>query len=171
MSVRNPLLCRKAFTLIELIVVVSLISVMMFFAVPRMHGTFFSDDSRKFSSWLLANVRNLKTVAVEKQTAFALYVDLDRNQIWKAPASLEEEDFPDLEDSNRRSLPKGHSLTDVMFSEGVRETDGVARIYFYPRGYSDRAIIHIRENDGSVISYRIESFLPRVEIVEGHEEF
>lgn len=171
MSVKNPLFSTKAFTLIELIVVVSLISVMLFFAVPRMHGSFFSDDSRKFSGWMLANVKDLKTVAVEKQTTFALYIDMDRNQIWKGPASIKEEDFPDPEDPKRMSLPRGHRLTDVMFSESVRTADGVARIYFYPRGYSDRAIIHVRKNDGSIISYRIESFLPRVEVVEGHEEF
>ncbi|MFP4194666.1 MAG: type II secretion system protein [Desulfobacterales bacterium] len=171
MSVKYPLSCKKAFTLIELIVVVSLISVMLFFAVPRMDGSFLTDESRKFSGWLLANVKELKTEAVEKQNTMALYVDMDRNQLWKGPASMQEEDFPGPEDSNRVSLPRGHRLRDVMFSGDIRTADGIVRIYFYPRGYSDRAIIHVRKNDGSVTSYRIESFLPRVAIVSGYEEF
>lgn len=161
----------EAFTLIELIVVVSLISVMLFFAVPKMGGSFFANDERKFSGWLLANIRDLKSKAVKEQTALALYVDLDHNQIWKGSAFMEEDDFPDREDPGRVSLPEDYSLTGVIFSEHVRVANGIARIYFYPKGYSDRAIIHIRKNDGSRVSYRIESFLPHVKVLDGYEEF
>lgn len=171
MSEKKPLAGRKGFTLIELIVVVSLVSVMLFFAVPRMDGSFFADDSRKFSGWLLTNIRDLKSKAVEKQSTLALYLDLDQNQIWKGPASMEEEDFPGRDDPNRISLPGDQRLTEVVFSQHVEETNGIVRIYFYPRGYSDRAIIHIRKDDGSRISYRVESFLPHVEIIDDYEEF
>ncbi len=168
---RKLLAGTEAFTLIELIVVVSLISVMLFFAVPKMGGSFFANDARKFSGWLLANVRDLKSKSVEKQTVLALYVDLDHNQIWKGPAVMEEEDFPDRQDPGRVSLPEHYSLTGVIFSEHVRVANGIARIYFYPKAYSDRAIIHIRKNDGSGMSYRIESFLPHAKVLDGYEEF
>ncbi|MFW6080553.1 MAG: type II secretion system protein [Desulfosalsimonas sp.] len=160
-----------AFTLIELIVVISLIGVMLFFAVARLDRSFFTDDSRRFSGWLLTNVRDLKSTAVEKQEKFALYVDLEGNRIWREAASRKQDRTGNEEGPEKISLPAGHRFTGVMFSQDLEVTSGIAKIYFYPGGYSDRAIIRVRKNDGSRASYRIESFLPHASMTEGYEEF
>ncbi|MCF8025717.1 MAG: prepilin-type N-terminal cleavage/methylation domain-containing protein [Desulfobacteraceae bacterium] len=171
MSVKNSLAGTAAFTLIELIVVISLIGIMLFFAVPRLDRSFLTDDSRRFSGWLLANVRALKNSSFEKHATFALYLDLEGDRAWNGPAGMGEDGSPDNDGSKGISLPGNSRLTDVMFSEQVKVTSGIVRICFYPGGYSDRAIIHVRKNDGSRVSYRIEPFLPDVSVMEGYAEF
>lgn len=171
LSEKNPFCGTAGFTLIELIVVITLIGVMLFFAVPRLDRSYFTDESRKFSGWLLTNVRELKSRAVEKQETFAMFVDLEGNRIRKGPASMQQEEPGSEAGSDKIDLPEGSSLIDVTFPRDMKVTSGVARIYFYPKGYSDRAIIHVRKNDGSRMSLRIESFLPHASLTEGYEEF
>jgi hypothetical protein len=45
-------------------------------------------------------------------------------------------------------------------------TAGKTPIYFYAKGYSDKALIHIRDTDNTVFSFLIEPFLPVVEVFE-----
>ena len=165
-----PLNDRRGFTLIELIVVISLLSIVLFFAVPRIDPALFSPDSRKLSSWLLLNTRDLKSRAVEEQVVYVLYVGLDENRLWTGRAS-EAENGPGPAGENAFDLPPGTRVTDVMFPGDTRISSGIARIHFYPRGYSDRAIIHVRTADQTRRSYRIESFLPQVAIRDAYVEF
>ena len=51
--------CR-GFTLIELIVVISLIGLMLFFSLPRLQNNPFIDDSKKSARWLIGKVQTLK---------------------------------------------------------------------------------------------------------------
>lgn len=84
---------------------------------------------------------------------------------------MEQEESGSEGGSDEIHLPEGSSLIDVTFPRDMKVTSGIARIYFYPKGYSDRAIIHVRKKDGSRMSCRIESFLPRASLTEGYEEF
>jgi len=161
---------RRAFTLIELIVVLSLVSILMFFAVPRIDPSFFSTDSRKLSSWLQINTKALKNRAVAEQAVYALYVGLDENRLWTGPAS-DRENIPDPADGDAFAPDSGSRITDVMFPQDTRISSGTARILFYPKGYSDRAIIHVQTGNQTRKSYRIESFLPQIAIRDAYVEF
>ncbi|MBU1161919.1 MAG: prepilin-type N-terminal cleavage/methylation domain-containing protein, partial [Proteobacteria bacterium] len=46
----------KGFTLIELIVVISLISIMLFFAIPRFQSNVLSDSTKEVSRWILLKI-------------------------------------------------------------------------------------------------------------------
>ncbi len=74
----------RGFTLIELIVVITLISVMMFFAIPRLNTSLLESDSRKVSKWMLLTVKALKNKAVRQQIPLLLQVDLDNHKLWTA---------------------------------------------------------------------------------------
>lgn len=161
---------RRAFTLIELIVVLTLVSIMLFFAVPRIDQSFFSADSRKLSSWLAINTRALKNRAVKEQAVYALFVDLDENRLWTGSAS-DGENTPDPDEAKPYTPAPGSRITDVMFPQDTRISSGIVQILFYPKGYSDRAIIHVQTGDQTRRSYRIESFLPQVAIRDAYAEF
>ena len=60
------------------------------------------------------------------------------------------------------------------FKEFLNEdkiTRGIAEIHFYRKGYSDKALIHIEDDDNEQSSYLIEPFLPHVKIIEEYVEF
>jgi len=176
----------RAFTLIEIIVVMALVGTILFFAVPRMEGTLLRDDSRTVSRWIVLNVAELKTKSVQAQTPYILYVDMDNNLFeigresgdpFADDPSVDADAFMDAdrleaEESRQRfELPRGYRLTSVRFSEESRKTSGTATIRFHPKGYSDRASIHIRDRDNRQTIYVVEPFLSRVTIHDDHVRF
>jgi prepilin-type N-terminal cleavage/methylation domain-containing protein len=169
MSLRN----NHAFTLIELIVVIAMISIVLAFAIPRLDASFFSDNERKISTWILLNVKALKEKSVREQTLYVLNVDLDNNQMWSSSGPVTE----DIEASdvipaeNKYQIPSGYRLVDVEFLNEDKITRGIAEIHFYRKGYSDKALIHIEDDDNAQYSYLLEPFLPHVKIIEEYVEF
>ncbi len=180
----------RGFTLIEIIVVLSLIGIMLFFSAPRMEGFLSKDESRAVSRWIVLNIAELKKTSVETQNAHILYVDLDGNRFQIARSFPENrgEDFftasgtetPDavLSDQTPREtektifeLPGGYRLTSVHFSREKLISSGTAAIRFSPKGYSDQAIIHMIDNANRRKSYRIDAFLPKVKIHDDHVTF
>jgi general secretion pathway protein H len=177
-SAKRPLLIpfnrfithRKAFTLIELIVVMSLISILLFFAVPRLDVNVFSNDDRNVSTWIIFTVKSLKEKSQQDVVRLTLYVDLDNDMMWSGKeAGPEEKEAAPKE--NQYKLPEGMQLLDVQFPGMEQKSSGIAEIYFYPKGYSDKAIIHIRDNDHNRNSYVIEPFLSEVKIYDRYIEF
>ena len=54
-------------------------------------------------------------------------------------------------------------------NEKIRQE--IAIINFYPKGYSDRAVIHVEDGHDNRYSYLIEPFLPHVKIKDEYIEF
>jgi len=173
----------KAFTLIELIVVISLISIILAFSLPKLNISLVTDNQRKLSAWIVLTVKSLKENAVREQLSYVLYVDFDNQQMWTAKdgpddAKNQEEAAPEKSDKekeipqeNKYLLPQGVRLMDVAFTEDEKIKEGIVPIHFYPKGYSDKAIIHIQDADDNRYSYLIESFLPHVNIFEEYIDF
>ncbi|MGM0453269.1 MAG: pilus assembly FimT family protein [Thermodesulfobacteriota bacterium] len=166
----RPVRNRQAFTLIELIVVISLIGTMLFFAVPRIEQSMFANKTKKVSRWILLNVNSLKDKAVQKQVRHVLHADIDSNRFWISHAAMPEDLLADAREKGF-SLPDGFRLIDVAFPDDKKVSGGTAAINFYPKGYSDRAIVHLADDNNRRRSYLIESFLPRAKIKHEYVEF
>lgn len=177
---------NRAFTLIEIIVVITLMGIMFFFAIPRLDKSMFFGNSRQVSSWIVLKVKALKSKAVAKDSRYCLHVDIDENRLWVSSDAKPKDKPSKSEDDaeseamkknassstqNEYSLPKGFRLLDVEFSDKHIKSGGTANLLFYPEGYSDRAIIHIENPDGRQLSYIIESFLPKVRISQNYVGF
>lgn len=159
---------NRGFTLLEMIVVTTLISIMLVVAIPRLHTDMLSDGSDETARWLIANVRQLKEKAIVDQKIYLLNISLDTRQFWVAPADLAETEATTARDKGYR-LPRGVRLDHVAFSQTERFTSGTIPIGFYPQGYSDKAVIRLRAKDGDRLAFFIEPFLPRVNLVRGSE--
>ncbi len=164
---KNKYADNQAFTLIELIVVISLISILLTFAVPRLDVSFLSDNKRNISSWILLTVQSLKENAVKDQTLCTLHIDFDNNQLWTSAGPVTDE----TPKENEYSLPSGYRMMDVEFPDANKINKGIAEIQFYKKGYSDKSLIHIEDNDDVQYSFLIEPFLPHVKIIEKYVEF
>ena len=161
---------NNGFTLIELIVVISLISLMFFFAIPRIQVDVLSDNTRKVSRWIMLNVSSLKEKAVFDQKRYVLHLSLDSNRLWITSDTLSAEELEDAAVIGY-NLPEDIKLLDVDYPDKEKISVGQADIYFYKKGYSDKAIIHITNNDNEVLSFLIEPFLSRVRLYNKYIEF
>lgn len=150
---------------------------MLAFAIPRLDNSFFFNNKRKLSSWILLNVKSLKGKAVREQTKKILAVDIDNNQMWifsepESAESVQSENAPgDAPEKNEYKLPDGFRLMDVEFLNNEKISSGIAEIHFYAQGYSDKALIHVEDRDENRYSYLVEPFLLHVKIEAQYVEF
>ncbi len=157
--------CSWGFTLIELTVVMALISIMFFVALPRINNDLFVDQTKKTSRYLLTSVRYLKEASIGDQIDHTLHVDMDNGKFWVTSASMTEEMLAKPE-TGGLNLADNFRILDVSFAGNRSISDGVAQIQFYAKGYSDNAMIHVLNEDDTVLSYHISPFLPRLKIIE-----
>ncbi|MDY6904800.1 MAG: prepilin-type N-terminal cleavage/methylation domain-containing protein [Thermodesulfobacteriota bacterium] len=175
------------FTLIELIVVVALIAVMLFFSFPKLSGFLSSDGRDEISRWIIVQAISLRTRAVETQKPHLMVVDLDENKLMAMPETMDaesdmsgEEDLDTMRDSEALEkeadatvtcqVPDDMQLLDVAFPGGEVVRTGSGIIHFYPKGYTDRAVIHLLDGDDRV-SYYFAPFLAEVKIFDGYWMF
>lgn len=150
--------------------VISLISIMFFFAIPRIPVGALSDNTRKVSRWIMLNVSALKEKAVHDQKNYVLHVSLDSNRLWITGDIASDEEFEEAA-AIGYNLPEDIKLIDVEYPDKEKISAGRADIYFYKKGYSDKAIIHITNNDNEVLSFLIEPFLSRARLYNKYLEF
>ena len=160
----------KGFTLIELIVVISLISIMLFFAIPRFQRNVLSDSTKEVSRWILLKIPNIKERATREQKRYVLHVNLDSNKLWITHGAMLEEALQSAE-TNGYKLPEDIKLLDVEYPDQEKISVGQADIYFNEKGYSDKAMIHFENDDNEKFSFLIDPFLLRVRLYNSYAEF
>lgn len=161
---------NSGFTLIEITVVVSLISIMLFFAVPRFRNTLLTDSINHTSRWIIGKVRVIKEYSTSKQKLCILHVNLDSNKMWVSEETMTEEN---LYQANEKGfeIPGDLKLINVEYPQKGIISSGQADICFYKAGYSDKALIHIQRDDDQKVSFLIEPFLPKVKFYEKYVGF
>ncbi|MCJ7616426.1 MAG: type II secretion system GspH family protein [Desulfobacterales bacterium] len=160
----------RGFTLIELIVVVSLISIMLFLYIPKFQEVVVFDNTKKVSRWIIGKVKALKEGSITNYKSYFLNVDLDNNRMWVTDELMSEEEMQNAEQQGFE-LPDDINLVDVEYPGKDKILFGRTDIYFYKKGYSDKALIHIEGSNNKQLSFLIEPFLSKVELYEEYVEF
>ena len=160
----------NGFTLIELIVVMSLIGLMLFFTLPRLGDNPFLDDSRQSSRWLIGKVQSLKESALRDRKQYSLHFDLDSGRIWETNESMSPEDIEDAALNRSYLLPSELRIVDIEYPQKGKVYTGQAEIIFYKAGYTDKALVHMQEDD-TYLTFLIEPFLSNVQFYETYAGF
>ncbi len=160
---------NSGFTLIELIVVVALLGLMLFFSLPRLQNNPFLDDTKKSSRWLIGKIQNLKESAIRDQKKYALHFDLDSGRVWETNESMTPEDIEKaLFDSY--ALPEPLRIIDIEYPTRGKVRSGQVKIVFNKTGYTNKAMVHM-QNDDAYLSFLIEPFLSDVQFFEKYASF
>jgi len=155
---------RAGFTLLELIVVMALMGIVFFFAIPRFEGTFLFDDSKKSARWLIAKLQGLKEEALRTRRRHVLILDLDTQRTWHTTEVMTAEEM-ELASRRAQPIPGGASVVAVEFPPETRIASGRAQIFFYGDGHSDKALIQLQT--GNVYStFLLEPFLTQIKMFD-----
>jgi general secretion pathway protein H len=171
MKMRHRPADTAGFTLIELMVVISLIAILLGLALPRLGPALVSDPTSKVSRWLINNIAALKTEAVRKQKRYALRIDLDHQRLWVIYADMAPEAEAAAEEKQAYRLPESVQIHSLLLPGQDPIRSGTATISFFPKGYSDRALIRLTNDDDERYTFWVEPFLTRVSRLDGYEEF
>ena len=160
---------NSGFTLIELIVVIALMGLMLFFSLPRLQNNPFFNDTKKSSRWLISKVQTLKESAIRDQKRYTLHFDLDSGRVWETNEAMSPEE---IESASIDSyvLPNDLQIIDVEYPSQDKIHSGQAEINFYKAGYTNKALVHMQDGD-TYLSFLIEPFLPDVQFFEKYASF
>ena len=160
---------ESGFTLLELIVVITLLGIMLVFTVPRFHDTLFLDEGKKSARWIIGKVRALKEAAIQNQTNYSLHIDLDTQRYWETDESMSAEARENAA-LNAAPLPGDLKIADIEYPIRGKINSGPADITFYKTGYTDKLLIHFQD-DAGYVSFLIEPFLSEVTMYETYAGF
>ncbi len=157
---------RFGFTLIELIVVISIIGALLLFSFPLFSGVKLFSDSKGSVGDMVRLINDLKKRAVEQNIDFKLHIDKNSHRLWITNASMDDEENKDAE-AKGVHLSKKFSILDVEFPGFQKTDDQEYQIRFAYQGYSDFALIHLTEGEKN-ITLKIEPFLSKVQFIDRH---
>jgi prepilin-type N-terminal cleavage/methylation domain-containing protein len=151
---------RAGYTLLELIVVMALIGIVFFFAIPRFEGSFLFDDAQKSTRWLIGKLQALREESLRTRRQIILHIDFETNRVWETTEAMTPEEI-DRALRRAQAPPGGAAVVGVEFPGSAPVRSGKADIRFFGDGHSDRVLIHLRHGD-STTSLLLEPFLSKV---------
>ncbi len=149
---------------------IALLSIVLVITIPRFHNVLVADSSGKTSRWLIGTIKALRESALRQQKRYTLHIDMDAGRLWTSDASMTEEAILEAA-STGYILPDDVRLLDVEFPVNGTVSAGRVDIFFYPRGYSDPALIHMNREDSLTLTYVIEPFLSELGIYETYKSY
>jgi prepilin-type N-terminal cleavage/methylation domain-containing protein len=154
----------SGYTLLELIVVMALIGIVFFFAIPRFEGSFFLDDAKQSSRWLIGKIQALREEALRTRRLMVLHIDLDTGWLWETSEAMTPEEA-DRAIRRAQRLPGGGRVVSLDFAPQGKVSEGRADVQFYGDGHTDRVLIHLRHGD-TYTSFLLEPFLSQVRMFD-----
>ena len=152
------------FTLLELIVVMALMGIVLFFTIPRFEGSPFFDDAKKSDRWLIGKLQALREESLRTHRQQTLHIDLGTGRIWNTAETMSPEQI-DQAVLRAQLLPGGGRVASVDFAERGRVAAGQADIRFYRDGHTEKVLIHLQHGD-AFSSFLLEPFLSHVKVFD-----
>ncbi len=160
----------RGFTLIEIVVVLTILGITAFLVFPKVEGAFSYVYLRSSARRLVGMIRYAQNQAMTTGREYRVYYDLDREDYWISEE--EKGDFRKIETDlggQRRLLP-GVIFEDVVTLGGEKQTAGSAYTEFSPRGGVEKTTLHLRARKGEEISLLLRGLAGKVEISDGYRE-
>lgn len=171
----NPRACcgtlrkGRAYTLVELTVVIFLIGLVLALTVPRIQHALLSDDLKAAGRRLIGTVRTLRDNAVRDQEAYLLHFDMALNRFWVSWDGMTAEEQAEAR-QNATALPGGIRVLDVYFKGSGKKDVGDAVIRFTKQGYAQQAVIHLGADDRRAFSLVLSPFLGTIKTYDRYVE-
>ncbi|PIE71019.1 MAG: hypothetical protein CSA22_04630 [Deltaproteobacteria bacterium] len=161
----------QGYTLIELVILIALVGLMVFVVVPNISGMLQTPAEDAGVKWLTIQVQVLKKAAETDGVVYALHADTSENSFWITAQGMDERLVAAARD-NRYRLPWGARIHALVFPEGLfsKDVEMMSMIRFYPKGYSDPAMIQLASGD-TVRTVEIRPLLQTVRVHEGAVDY
>ncbi len=153
---------ETGFTIIELVIVLVIAGILLFFALPTFQNVHFFSDPENALGKTIQLIDSLKRKAVTDNRDYMMHVDITAGRIWVSDDSMDQEAMKIAREKGIQF--SGNTIVlDVEFPGAMPLASDDVRIKFRRQGYSDMALIHIQEEENDV-TLRVEPFLSRVEL-------
>ena len=161
------------FTIIELMVVLTLLAVAMFIAVPTFQSLLQGSVAKEINR-LSGVIRLVRSEAILTRKPFRLMINLKEGQYSVEQRTEFGEFIPRDEPKALRphKLPGSFKLKDIVIfgNRFERSRENTVPIVVSPSGFIDPFSLHFEE-DGKAWTLKVSGFSPRIKLEEGNVEF
>ncbi len=152
------------FTLLELLVVCTLITIMMAVSVPALRNSIFTDELKASTRKIIGIVKGVRERAIREQVPMLLKFDVEEGKISCGDGTKDEDDST----LSELDLPSSVEIVNVLTSSNTQAELSVISLWVSKRGYMDHTIIQLRDNTDSKVSIIFSPFLGSIEVVDEH---
>jgi len=167
---RNHPVGTRAFTLLELILIMIILCTVLAMAAPSLRGFFSSRQLNDITEQILAMTRYAKVQSVFESRYYRVNFDPQQRLYWIS--SRRESQYQRL-DSNFGNLYSIPADIDISF-DNVSYDNGIYYFEFNPEGYSKEAAVRLRDDQDTVqeiVCYSPAENYEIVEIINGKERY
>ena len=169
LKLSNSICGRSGFTLIEIVVVVTILALAAAIVLPLLPST--AAGSLRTSARRLATViRYLGDRSVTTKSHYRMHLDMGENAIGVKKIVDGEETTPEDPFFSRRILEEGVTIEDIEVPRLGKTSEGVVDIDFGVAGLADFAVIHLKGANEEHFTVTALPYGGKVEVVEGYRE-
>lgn len=125
-----------------MMLVIMVVGVMLFLAVPATRDALTTDKIKKASRQIIGLERKLRTDAVRDQIDYILNFDLPGSVFWITTSDMTAEKLAEIK-INARHLPEGVVITDISGENDQKQTGGEIRIRFSKNNICPPTVMHL----------------------------
>lgn len=157
---------HKAFTLLELVVVLFILTLFATIAIPRLQVFISHGDTNKAIRQIRGVARYLAGMSASTRSSYRLNYDLSQGECWVSRQNQEGEFIVEKEILTRPfNLPPGVILKDVITPRGVQK-EGAAYTEFSPNGWVEETLIHLEGSN--VVTVKLLPLSGEVKVYDGY---
>lgn len=160
---------KRGFTIIELVIVLSITGIVLFFSIPAFKEIHIFSDPTKALGQTVQLIDLLKKKAMADNRDYFMHLEIAEGMVWVSDDSMDEEAMKLAREKG--ILFSGETiLLGVEFPKAISSAPDEVGIRFNRNGYSDMALIQVREGENH-FTLRIEPFLLKAELQNGRISF
>ena len=160
---------EKGFTLAEFVIALGLIGLIAMVVLPRFGLA--TNPLRATGRHLIGTIYTLNTTASTTKRLHRLYLDLDQQTYWVMVVHSDGERAPTMAGlAERITLPPDVRLMDVVTPGQGKVATTRAMIQFTPGGRTDRAMFHLSDKAGNVLTLLVNPLTGSVQTVDRYVE-
>lgn len=157
------------FTFVELIVVIGILTIGLLFSIPVFRQIHLTSDASDQVSGMLLFLENLKLRAIVENKNVTLYVDSGSGKMFVTDDTMDE-DARQVALNNGVSLSGDLQVLNLEFPDDGSRPGDDKTICFFSKGYSDRALIHVRE-ESREMTIQICMFQKKVHLIDRYVSY
>lgn len=162
---------QNGFTLIELTVVLFLMGLFLFAAMPNVQSFLFHSDLNSVARSLKATVRLLRSKSIVTGRNTLLCVDLDRDRYWGTFDNPESDSASSDTTASSPVIPPQELPEGIRFVDATtirlpkRETGRVCSL-LNPKGVIEETVLHLADRGNRVLTIVINAYTGRFSLYE-----
>ena len=154
----------EGFTLIELSVVIFLIGIIFFTAMPRLGNFLFQTDLKSVARSLKASVHFLRSKSILTHKNTVLHFDLDKGIYWGTYETRDKKSEISIDIKlliSPKKLPEGIKFLDALNINSPKKKGGLLSSTFNSKGVIEETVLHLTDRNERILTIIINAYTGR----------